>query len=75
MQVLGDIITSAVENAIDIGYRSFDTAFAYDNEQEIGTAIANKIAEGVVKREDLFITSKVCNSENISFVFDTNKKT
>ena len=59
LQVLGDAITTAVENAIDIGYRSFDTAFAYDNEREIGIAIANKIAEGVVKREDLFVTSKV----------------
>lgn len=45
--------------AIDTGYRHFDCAMFYGNEQEIGNAIHQKIDEGVIVREDLYITSKV----------------
>src|SRR4051812_7183320 len=48
-----------VYNAIKSGYRLLDGAGDYGNEKEAGEGVARAIKEGLVKREDLFITSKV----------------
>lgn len=48
-----------VYNAIQTGYRLIDTAAAYMNEEAVGKAVARAISEGLVTREELFITSKV----------------
>lgn len=53
-----DDLKSAVSEALKDGYRHFDTATIYHNEEWLGEALA----ESDVKREDLFITSKVWNS-------------
>jgi diketogulonate reductase-like aldo/keto reductase len=54
-------IANAVHDAICLGYRHIDCASVYGNEKEIGEVIAQLIAEGKVKREELWITSKVWN--------------
>ncbi|CAL4085383.1 unnamed protein product [Meganyctiphanes norvegica] len=54
--------TQILMDAIDAGYRHIDAAKIYRNEPAVGQAICNKIADGTVKREDLFITGKVWNT-------------
>ena len=48
-----------IYEAIKAGYRMFDTASAYDNEEEIGRGIKKAIDEGLIKREELFLITKL----------------
>lgn len=50
---------NAVLNAIKTGYRLLDTAALYMNEEAVGEAIKEAIKEGIVTREELFITTKL----------------
>ncbi|MCM3628019.1 aldo/keto reductase [Paenibacillus glycanilyticus] len=54
----GTQVEQAVADALEAGYRSIDTAAIYGNEEGVGRAVA----ESGLKREDLFITTKVWNS-------------
>lgn len=49
----------SVLNAIQAGYRLIDTAASYTNEDAVGEAVREAIAEGICTREELFITSKM----------------
>jgi len=56
-----DALYKAVKFALQSGYRHIDTAWVYENEEVIGQAVKDAIAEsnGELKREDLFLASKV----------------
>ena len=45
-----------------MGYRLFDGAYDYQNEKEAGQGIKRAINEGLVKREDIFVTTKLWNN-------------
>ena len=54
-------VSAAVAGAIRCGYRVFDCAACYENESEIGEVFQAAMNEGIVKREELFIMTKVWN--------------
>lgn len=66
-------VANAVEVAVKSGYRHLDLAKIYQNQEEIGTAL-KKIIPSVVKREELFITSKLWNNahrpENVQAAYE-----
>jgi D-xylose reductase len=63
-KIPNDICAETVYQAIKMGYRCIDSASDYGNEKEAGEGVARAIKEGIVKREDLFITSKLWNSSH-----------
>ena len=74
----GTEVIDSVKTAIKNGYRSIDTAAAYKNEEGVGKAIKEALVENNLKREDLFITTKVWNSdqgyESTLSAFETSLK-
>ena len=60
------VVAKAVTTAILVGYRHIDCAQAYNNQAEIGSALKKLFDDGVVKREDLWITSKLWCSDHAS---------
>lgn len=56
-------VYDAVISALKVGYRHLDCAYIYGNEAEIGKALQTAFKDGIVKREELWITSKLWCSE------------
>lgn len=56
----GDVAYQSVLDALNAGYRHIDTAAAYGNEESVGKAIH----DSGVKREDLFVTTKLWNADH-----------
>lgn len=54
-----NVCEQSVYDAVKAGYRLIDTAAAYMNEEAVGKAVSRAIADGLVTRDDLFITTKV----------------
>eukprot|EP01113_Clastostelium_recurvatum_P047230 TRINITY_DN838_c0_g1_i1.p1 TRINITY_DN838_c0_g1~~TRINITY_DN838_c0_g1_i1.p1 ORF type:complete len:301 (-),score=75.52 TRINITY_DN838_c0_g1_i1:86-988(-) len=56
------VVGKSVKIALESGYRHIDCAAIYGNEKEIGATFKEVFAEGKIKREEVFITSKLWNS-------------
>lgn len=57
--MIGTNGTRIIREAIEAGYRHIDTAVLYGNEKEVGLAIKQAIAAKIVKREHLFVVTKL----------------
>lgn len=57
-------VSTAVKEALKIGYRHIDCAPVYGNEPEIGQALTESFTTGIVNREAVFITSKLWNNQH-----------
>ncbi|XP_074274474.1 deoxymugineic acid synthase 1-A-like [Silene latifolia] len=75
--VPGPQIKSAVIQAIEVGYRHFDTAHRYESEEPIGEAVQEALSLGLIQsRDELFITSKLwCGHTHPDLVVPALKKT
>jgi diketogulonate reductase-like aldo/keto reductase len=58
------VTTQAVKAALEAGFRHFDCAERYRNEEQIGVAFKEVLDEGKIRREDLFITTKLWNTNH-----------
>ena len=58
-QAAEDQLEAALDAALEAGYRHIDTATVYMNEHVIGKVLTRWLQAGKVRREDLFITTKV----------------
>lgn len=58
-ELRGEDGTEAIVSALETGYRLIDTAVNYKNEPEVGEALRRAVADGIVERDDVRITSKI----------------
>jgi aldehyde reductase len=69
---------SATTNALRVGFRHFDCAERYRNEREVGESLQAEFATGAIAREDVFITTKLWNTnhrpERVEPAFDASRE-
>src|ERR1700677_3923313 len=58
------VTMSATRSALEAGFRHFDCAERYQNEREVGEALQAGLAAGGIAREDIFVTTKVWNTNH-----------
>jgi len=58
------VTITATRDALDAGFRHFDCAERYGNEREVGTALQAGLAAGGIARDDIFVTTKLWNSNH-----------
>jgi diketogulonate reductase-like aldo/keto reductase len=54
----------AVKTAVEVGFRHLDAAERYRNEADVGAALKDVLADGTVRREELFVTTKLWNNNH-----------
>jgi diketogulonate reductase-like aldo/keto reductase len=68
----------AVKTALEVGFRHFDCAERYRNEQAVGDAMQEVFKAGAIKREDVFVTTKLWNTnhrpERVRAAFDASRR-
>lgn len=57
-------VGAGIEKAIEVGFRHLDFAKVYGNQKEVGAALKKALSKGNVKREDLFLVSKLWNTQH-----------
>src|ERR1700753_2696925 len=58
------VTISATRDALEAGFRHFDCAERYGNEREVGEALQAGVAAGGIAREDIFVTTKLWNTNH-----------
>ena len=62
----GDVCFNSVYTALKNGYRLIDTAYMYGNEEEVGRAVRQAIADGICKREEITVITKLYPGEQFT---------
>jgi diketogulonate reductase-like aldo/keto reductase len=68
----------ATKTALEVGFRHFDCAERYRNEEAVGEAMQDVFRAGVIRREDVFVTTKLWNTnhrpERVKPAFDASRR-
>ncbi|HUD47797.1 MAG TPA: aldo/keto reductase [Candidatus Baltobacteraceae bacterium] len=72
------VTKQAVKTALEVGFRHFDCAERYRNEEAVGDAMQEAFKAGAIKREDVFVTTKLWNTnhrpERVRAAFDASRR-